>query len=150
MTESTCQTCGPTATEQHPRRPEVTRCHNCKEWLSRNHQEEAQMIPTPGRIVEYALTDDDADQINRRRADARSSLAAGTIGNTGFSLHVGNEVRAGDTYPLIITRVWASPDGARPSTALNGQVLLDGNDTLWVTSITQGDGERQWRQFPQV
>lgn len=28
-----CTTCGPTATEQHPRRPGVTRCANCKEWL---------------------------------------------------------------------------------------------------------------------
>lgn len=28
-----CPTCGPTQTEQHPRRPNVTRCTNCKEWL---------------------------------------------------------------------------------------------------------------------
>lgn len=28
-----CPTCGPTATEQHPRQS-VTRCANCKEWLS--------------------------------------------------------------------------------------------------------------------
>jgi hypothetical protein len=28
-----CPTCGPTAVEQHPRRPAVTRCANCKEWL---------------------------------------------------------------------------------------------------------------------
>ncbi|MBK3639495.1 hypothetical protein [Streptomyces sp. MBT33] len=26
-----CPTCGPTTTEQHPRRPEVLRCVNCKE-----------------------------------------------------------------------------------------------------------------------
>jgi hypothetical protein len=28
-----CPTCGPTAVEQHPRRPAVTRCANCKQWL---------------------------------------------------------------------------------------------------------------------
>lgn len=28
-----CTTCGPTQPEQHPRRPDVSRCSNCKEWL---------------------------------------------------------------------------------------------------------------------
>lgn len=101
------------------------------------------MIPTPGRIVEYTLTEQDADQINRRRKDAQANIAAGTVGNTGFSLHVGNSVSAGDTYPLVITRVWGSTEGS----AVNGQVLLDGNDTLWVTSRTEGEGEFHWRPF---
>lgn len=30
----TCPTCGPTATEPHPRRSGVDRCSNCKEWLT--------------------------------------------------------------------------------------------------------------------
>lgn len=29
-----CPTCGPTRAEQHPRKPAVTRCANCKEWLN--------------------------------------------------------------------------------------------------------------------
>lgn len=29
-----CPTCGPTTAEQHPRRSDVTRCGNCKEWLA--------------------------------------------------------------------------------------------------------------------
>lgn len=29
-----CPTCGPTKTEQHPRRAGVIRCANCKEWLT--------------------------------------------------------------------------------------------------------------------
>lgn len=33
MSEQTCPTCGPTTVEQHPRQP-VTRCANCKEWLT--------------------------------------------------------------------------------------------------------------------
>lgn len=30
---ASCPTCGPTKTERHPRRDDVTRCANCKEWL---------------------------------------------------------------------------------------------------------------------
>ena len=108
------------------------------------------MIPSPGRVVEYTLTEGDAEQINRRRADAQASVAAGTVGNTGYALHVGNAVKAGDTYPLIITRVWSGDYAATETTGINGQVLLDGNDTLWVCSVAQGDGERHFREFPRV
>jgi DNA-directed RNA polymerase subunit RPC12/RpoP len=31
-----CPTCGPHNTEQHPRRLDVMRCSNCKEWLLTN------------------------------------------------------------------------------------------------------------------
>jgi hypothetical protein len=33
--QGACPTCGPTKTEPHPRRSGVTRCANCKEWLTR-------------------------------------------------------------------------------------------------------------------
>ena len=91
------------------------------------------MIPTPGRIVEYTLTEQDVARINEQR---------GTEGNSSR----GNSVSTGDTYPLVITRVWGSAEGS----AVNGQVLLDGNDTLWVTSVSQGEGERQFRPFARV
>lgn len=104
------------------------------------------MTPTPGRIVEYTLAGQDADAINRRRDDARKMHAGNN--NSGYVVHSGNAAAAGDTYPLVITRVWA--DLPTEDTAVNGQVLLDGNDTLWVTSVQQGDGERHWREFPRV
>lgn len=102
------------------------------------------MIPTPGRIVEYTLTDLDAASINKRRNDAAKSGIARE--ESGAVVHFGNSVSEGDTYPLVITRVWGNTEGS----AVNGQVLLDGNDTLWVTSATEGDGERHWRPFPRV
>jgi len=102
------------------------------------------MIPTPGRIVEYTLTEQDVDQITRRRHDAMHSDIAEQ--KSGAQVHVGNAVQAGDTYPLVITRTWGSAEGS----AVNGQVLLDGNDTLWVTSVSQGDGDRKWRPYPRV
>lgn len=89
------------------------------------------MIPTPGRIVAYKLTAYDAESINKRRADLRDSGFAQQ--NTGGQCHVGNGVAAGDVYPLVITRVWSPLPGG----AVNGQVLLDGNDTLWATSRTE-------------
>lgn len=104
------------------------------------------MIPTPGRIVQYTLTELDALQIMRRRQDAKRNIAAGTVGNTGFMLHVGNDVKAEDNYPLLITRAWGSTEGS----AVNGQVLLDGNDNLWVSSVSQGDGQGKFREYPRV
>ena len=94
------------------------------------------MKPTVGRIIHYTITTDEAEQINRRRADA--AISAGTA--TGFVLHTGNRAEAGQVFPLLITRVW----GDQPESAVNGQLFLDGNDTLWVTSATVGEGERHY------
>lgn len=91
------------------------------------------MIPSQGRTVQYTLSEQDADQINFRRDDMDAP-------------NMGNRVSAGDTYPLVITRVWSQVEGG----AINGQVLLDGNDIHWVLSVTQGDGVRQYREFPRV
>ena len=83
-----------------------------------------------GRVVLYPLTDNDADRINARREDAEA--AQSTSFKTGQIIHVGNKVAAGEIYPMIITRVW-------DDNLVNGQVLLDGNDTYWVTSTHQDD-----------
>lgn len=85
-------------------------------------------IATPGRIVHYYLSAWDADQINRRRADAHAAEA----GNTGKIIHVGNDVREGQLYPAIVVATWG---GA----SVNLQVWLDGNDTLWATSRSEGE-----------
>jgi hypothetical protein len=102
------------------------------------------MIPTPGRIVQYTLAPYDCEQINRRRNDA----ARNKDGAPGFILHTGNTLGVGDNYPMVITRVW--DEVPREDSMVNGQVLLDGNDTLWVTSVQQGDGQRYFREYPRV
>jgi hypothetical protein len=99
--------------------------------------------PSICRIVRYTLTKQDADAINRRRADASAHLTAHRDRADGSQIHTGNSVAAGDVYPLVITRVWAASP-APASTAVNGQVLLDGNDTYWVSSVTAGTGERHF------
>jgi hypothetical protein len=96
--------------------------------------------PSIGRIVHYTLSEQDAEAINRRRADARAHLPEHQENANGVQVHTGNDVKPGDVYPLIITRVW----GDTPESAANGQVLLDGNDLFWATSVSHGTGERKF------
>lgn len=96
------------------------------------------MVPTIGRIVHYTLSQQDAATINRRRLDANVHMLEHTQNPDGSQIHVGNGVSEGDVYPLVITRAW----GSAPESSVNGQVLLDGNDTLWVTSVAVGAGPR--------
>ena len=56
----------------------------------------------------------------------------------GAQAHIGNQAEEGQTFPMIITRVW----GDTPEWAVHGQVFLDGNDVLWVTSALVGEGPR--------
>ncbi len=84
--------------------------------------------PAPGRLVLYRLTALDAERINDRRTRTNGNIAA-----------------AGDEFPMIVTRVWSEE-------CVNGQVLLDGDDPLWVSSTTrqnppgtpQPDGRWRW------
>lgn len=87
-------------------------------------------VPSIGRIVHYTLSAGDADRINRKRADGGSS---------------GNQATEGQVFPLFITRIW----GDTPGSAVNGQLMLDGDDTLWVTSATadEGPGHFMWPVF---
>jgi hypothetical protein len=101
-------------------------------------------IPTPGRIVLYTISEGDAEAQNKRRADAAASLTAHRETADGSQIHAGNTLRVGDVYPMIIVRAW----GTTPTSLVNGQVLLDGNDTLWVTSVGVGEGPRTFAWPP--
>jgi hypothetical protein len=115
------------------------------------------MKPTIGRIVIYKLTEDDVSQINRRRTSG-SSIAERIKNNgadmanlvnlpatwpLGAQAHIGNWASPGDLYPCIIARVWPNEFG-QDEPGINGQVFLDGNDTLWVTSAGEGTEPGQW------
>lgn len=111
-------------------------------------------VPTIGRIVRYRLSADDAEAINRRRttgADIAARLKSAVGGSAdgyhppvyawpaGAQAHIGPAVTEGDVLPLIITRVVET-------SAVNGQVFLDGTDVYWVTLRTLGDrpGTYHW------
>lgn len=100
-------------------------------------------MPTPalGRHVLYRLSADDADRINRYRADYTSS-AKNT--RTGFIGHVGNQAAEGVVCPALIVRVWDEPEPT-----CNLQVFLDGTDTYWATSRKEGTDVAQW-MWPEV
>jgi hypothetical protein len=92
------------------------------------------VIPSVGRIVHYRLTAQDAEQVNRRRADTRRHLEDHRALATGVQVHVGNDAREGEVVALVITRAIDPRDQG----TVNGKVLLDGNDDLWVTSRQGG------------
>ena len=104
------------------------------------------MIPSIGRIVSYTLGAQNAVEINRRRADSRASNIAGD--KSGAQVHVGNDAASGQVYPMMITRVWDS--APTDESVVQGQVFLDGNDVLWVTSAKQGDDDYHWHETPRV
>ena len=92
------------------------------------------MTPSPGRIVHYMLTAQDAEQINRRRTTG-ASIAERIQADkwpVGAQAHIGNPVSEGDVYPAMIIRVFPSDPGTS-----NLQVFLDGCDVFWATSRAQ-------------
>lgn len=100
-------------------------------------------VPTIGRIVHYALSEADAQAINRRREDAYRTMRTGQgvlRKADGDQVHIGNRAQEGDVYPMLIVRTW----GTTPESVVNGQVFLDGNDVLWVTSVGEGEGPRRF------
>ncbi|WP_214103229.1 hypothetical protein [Acrocarpospora catenulata] len=88
------------------------------------------MQPTIGRIVHYTLNAGDAQIIESRRAQ---------------SDRVGNHVEAGQVYPALVVRVF---DPSAPT--VNLQVYLDGDDSYWATSRTEGDTPGSWSWPPRV
>lgn len=98
------------------------------------------VTPSIGRIVLYTLSEQDAEAINRRRVQADMHIEEHRERGDGSQVHVGNSVHAGAVYPMVIIRTW----GDTPDSSVNGQVLLDGNDTLWVTSVSVGEGQRHF------
>jgi hypothetical protein len=87
--------------------------------------------PTIGRIVHYKLSGADVLSVNDKRLKDQTS---------------GNAARKGDVFPALIVRTWGEQEGA----SVQLQVFLDGPDTYWATSRTEGDGEGQYIWPPRV
>ena len=93
--------------------------------------------PGLGDVVLYRLTEADAADVERRRADWRASPSA----RWGYQAHVGNLVCAGLLYAAVVVSV------SGPSTVIL-KVLLDGTDTLWAPSASEGTGPGTWARPP--
>ena len=96
-----------------------------------------------GLMVLYRLTSDEARATNMRREDARQNREKMREERPGFQAHVGNPVNEGERVPMTITQVWPNEFGPN-HLGVNGQAFLDGNDSLWVTSVEEGDQPGQW------
>jgi hypothetical protein len=74
-------------------------------------------MPDVGKIVRYILTEPDAAKVNKRRERSGGEL-----------------VEAGQVLPMMIVRV-------QSETAVDGKVLLDGDDSLWLTNVELDEDE---------
>lgn len=99
--------------------------------------------PSIGRIVHFTFNAAQAAQVNKRREDANKSPVIAS--NGGSVVHVGNAVHEGDVYPAMIVRVWGA-EGA----PVQLQVFLDGNDTYWASSASEGAAQGCWSWPPRV
>lgn len=89
------------------------------------------VIPaTLGRIVMYTLNQADVDAIRENRA---------TLASRQY-----NDVAPGQMFAAQVVRTFG--DASRPSHApdVNLVVQLDGADTFWATSRTEGAGPGHW------
>lgn len=103
------------------------------------------MRPSIGRIVHYKLSEEDAAQINRRRITRENiaqNIKAG-LWPLGAQAHIGHVAERGDVLPMIITRV-------EDAMNVNGQVFLDGNDTLFVAVVGEGENIEGCWQWPVI
>jgi hypothetical protein len=88
--------------------------------------------------VHLRLSAQCAAKINQRRRDAENNSRSETPRpHDGAQVHVGNPVAEGDEFPMVICRVWSEA-------TVNGQVFLDGNDTLWTSSVVEGTEPGTW------
>lgn len=97
--------------------------------------------PTTGRILHYRLSASDCERIEAQRGDR----------GDGARLFQGSHPTPGDVVPLVVVRRW--PDefpNAEVTCGVNGQAILDGNDTLWITSAPHGAGDGEWTWPPRV
>lgn len=94
---------------------------------------------TIGRIVHYTLSEEDREEITRRRTTGASIAERIKEGQwpIGAQAHIGNSVGSSEVYPAMVVREW---DGDM----VNLRVFLDGSDEYWATSrhMEDPDGPR--------
>ena len=84
-----------------------------------------EQVPTVGRSVHYALTEQDCRQIVSQRAGRVADVSQD--GHHSVAIWYGNMPYPGDIRPMEIVAV-------NSNGSVTGQVKLDGNDVLWKPS----------------
>ena len=87
-------------------------------------------MPDIGQVVLYSLTEEQAEEINRRRHESSPGQGPGVI--------------PGDTVPMLVEACAAGYDDG--ICAVAGRLLIDDDDeNWWVTSVTEGIAPGAWR-----
>jgi hypothetical protein len=92
------------------------------------------IVPSVGRIVHYQMTSYDCTMLKEQRASLELKTDPKSIG--GFSTKLaaeGNGYKEGEIVAAVIVRTW----GDSVESSCNLQLLLDGNDSMWKTSVSQ-------------
>ena len=84
-------------------------------------------MPVVGDVVVYSLDDYDVQRVNYCRSRAAICY---------------NEVQSGQQYPGIVTLPVSADE-----LVVNIHLLLDGDDTHWVSDVSNGPSSGQW-QWP--
>ena len=88
------------------------------------------MLPDIGQVVLYTLTEEQAEEINRRRQSATPGYGPGVI--------------PGDAVPMLVAACAAGYDDGLSAVA--GRLLIDDDDeNWWVTSVMEGVAPGAWR-----
>lgn len=102
--------------------------------------------PYIGAVVQYILSEQDCAAINRQRRTASDvnylpiKLGEPIKTEENFRLYSGNAVQPGQVVAMVIVAVW----GPSATSCVNGQVLLDGNDSFWALSRNRGTNHMNW------
>ena len=91
----------------------------------------------PPFVVNYVMDKQCAEAINARRRAAMAEVRAKTSDRNARPAIEGNEVHEGTIYPAIVVARWSA-------LCVNLQVILDGNDSVWVTSVSEGEAPGNW------
>ena len=108
------------------------------------------MEPTIGRIVHYRVKKEDLERLAEQRVGAlhHRNIDLG-VTEPYLQPHHGNPVNVGDVLPMVITRPWHSPGHyVKGESVLNGHALTDGEASLWVLSVPEGEGPGTWSWPP--
>lgn len=111
-----------------------------EEKVAEELNREGKVIPALGRSVMYTLTEHDAQEINKRRADFQKWRGDTRYEDSGLQAHVGNTAQRGDYFPATVVAMFPKEDDH----LLNLRVLLDGTDVFWATSRERGLSAGQW------
>ncbi len=89
------------------------------------------MLPDIGQVVLYSLTEEQAEEINRRREQSATP---------GY----GPGVIPGEAVPMLVAACAAGYDDGIAAVA--GRLLIDDDDeNWWVTSVMEGVAPGAWR-----